>query len=127
MTTPAPETSALPSSGEDAVRQPGAPSPALLDEVVRRIVEVAQPERIILFGSAARGEMGPDSDLDLLLIKADVPHKRTLAAQVTHALRGLRHAFDIIVATPDEIDRYGESPALIFRDALREGKTLYVS
>lgn len=51
----------------------------ILDEIVRRIVEVAQPDRIILFGSAARGEMGPDSDLDLLVVKAGVPHRRRLA------------------------------------------------
>jgi predicted nucleotidyltransferase len=43
---------------------------ASLDEIIRRIVEVAAPERIILFGSAARGEMGPNSDLDLLVIKS---------------------------------------------------------
>ena len=42
-------------------------TPAVLEEIVRRIVEVAQPERVILFGSAARGEMGPDSDVDLLV------------------------------------------------------------
>ena len=41
----------------------------VLDEVVRRIVEVAQPEKIILFGSAVRGEMGPNSDVDLLVVK----------------------------------------------------------
>jgi uncharacterized protein len=55
------------------------PDPAILAEVVRRIVEVAHPDRIVLFGSAARGQMGPDSDLDLLVVKAGVPHRRRLA------------------------------------------------
>jgi hypothetical protein len=48
---------------------------SLLDKIVRRIVEVAQPEQIILFGSAARGEMGPDSDVDLHVVKANGPHR----------------------------------------------------
>jgi len=47
--------------------------------VIRRIVEIAQPEKIILFGSAARGEMGPHSDVDLLVVKSGV-HRRKLAA-----------------------------------------------
>ena len=45
-------------------------SEGILQEIVRRIVEVAKPEKIILFGSAARGELGPDSDLDFLIIKS---------------------------------------------------------
>jgi uncharacterized protein len=43
----------------------------VLDEIVRRIVKAAKPEKIIMFGSAARGEMGPDSDLDILVVSAD--------------------------------------------------------
>ena len=100
-------------------------APAVLEEVVRRVVDVAQPERIVLFGSAARGRMGPDSDVDLLVIKRGIARKRPLAIAIRRALRGLPEAFDILVATPDEVARYGESPALIFREALREGRTLY--
>jgi len=103
-----------------------SPSPALLAEIVRRIVEVAQPERIVLFGSAARGEMGPDSDIDLLIIKAGVERRRELVTAIHAALRRLGEAFDVMVTTPEEIELYGQSPALIFRDALREGRTLYV-
>jgi len=55
---------------------------ALLGEVVRRVVEVAQPDRIVLFGSGARGRLGPDSDLDLLVIKSGVAHRRRLAQQI---------------------------------------------
>jgi len=46
-----------------------------LQEIIRRIVKVAQPEKIILFGSAARGEMGPNSDVDLLVIKRGKFHQ----------------------------------------------------
>lgn len=104
-----------------------SPAPAVLHEAVRRVVEVAGPERIVLFGSASRGEMGPDSDIDLLIIKRGVFGKRVVAARILRALRGLPEAFDVIVATPEEIERYGESPALVFRHALQEGATLYVA
>ncbi len=50
----------------------GTVDQAVLDEVIRRVVEVAQPEKIILFGSAARGRMRPHSDLDLLVVRAGV-------------------------------------------------------
>ena len=50
-------------------KRTGKPDPAILVDIVRRVVEAAAPEKIVLFGSAARGEMGPDSDYDLLVIK----------------------------------------------------------
>ena len=55
---------------------------AALDLLVRRIVEIARPDRIIVFGSAARGDMGPDSDIDLLVIKTDVEHRGHLAQEI---------------------------------------------
>jgi predicted nucleotidyltransferase len=100
---------------------------ASLREIVRRVVEVAQPQRIILFGSAARGEMGPHSDFDLLVIKGGPVHRRRLAQQIRRRLCGVGHAVDLIVATPEDIARYGQSPYLIYRSALREGKALYDS
>ena len=99
---------------------------ALLDEIVRRIVEVAQPDKIILFGSAARGEMGPDSDIDLLIVKPNV-HRRRLAMDLYEVLADIGQAVDLIVATPDDIERYGQSPALVYEPALREGKVLYAA
>jgi len=85
---------------------------------------VAQPEKIILFGSAARGEMGPDSDLDLLVIKSRV-HRRHLAQRIYRNLIGVGQAVDIVVATPEDLDRYGDSIGLVYKPALREGKILY--
>jgi uncharacterized protein len=97
------------------------------DELVRRIVAVAQPERIILFGSAARGQMGPDSDVDLLVVKSGVFRSREVALQIRRALRDLRLALDVIVATPEEVQRYGECFALVYYPALREGQVLYAA
>ena len=62
------------------------PSKALLDEIVRKIMEVSKPKRLILFGSAARGEMGPGSDLDLLVIVPDGAHRRRTAQTIYRKL-----------------------------------------
>ncbi len=62
----------------------------VLSEVVRRVVEAAAPEKIILFGSAARGEMGPDSDLDLLVVKRGKFNRDRLIDSVYRRLQGVR-------------------------------------
>lgn len=98
----------------------------VLDEIIRRIVEVAQPERIILFGSAARGEMGPHSDLDLLVVKAGV-HRRRLAQAIYMSLYGVGQAVDVVVVTPEDVERYRNAIGLVIEPALREGRTIYVA
>jgi predicted nucleotidyltransferase len=80
-----------------------------LDDIIRRIVEVAHPEKIILFGSAARGEMGPNSDVDLLVIKSGA-HRLDLTGQIYMNMHGVGEAVDIIVVTPEDVERYGNSP-----------------
>jgi predicted nucleotidyltransferase len=99
-------------------------SDEVLREIVRRIVAAVRPEKIILFGSAARDEMGPDSDLDLLVIKS-CRHRRRTATKIERSLIGIGTPTDVIVATPDDIDRYKDTIGLIYRPALREGKTIY--
>ena len=100
---------------------------SLLDEIVRRIVEVAQPDQIILFGSAARGEMGPDSDLDLLVVKADVPHRRRLGQAIHRNLFGVGVPVDIIVVTPEDIQAFQDKVGTIIGPAHKEGKLLYAA
>ncbi len=98
----------------------------LLDTIIRRIVEVAQPEKIVLFGSAARGEMGPNSDLDILVVKS-CSHRRKLAVEIYRHVGGLGCPVDIIVVTPEDVERYGQCPALVIEPALREGKVVYAA
>ena len=93
-------------------------------EVVRRVVEVAQPDKIILFGSAVRGEMGPNSDLDMLVVKSGV-HRRRLAQNIYRHLVGVGLPVDIVVVTPEDIDRYGNAIGLVLETALREGRVVY--
>lgn len=97
-----------------------------LQEILRRVVEVAQPERIILFGSAARGEMGPHSDVDLLVVKGGV-HRRKLGMEIYKNLTGVGCAVDVVVVTPEDIERYGHCPALIIHPALKEGREVYAA
>ena len=96
----------------------------ILDELISRITEVAQPEKIILFGSAVRGEMGPNSDVDLLVVKSGV-HRRRLAQTIYMNLLGLGQAVDVIVVTPEDLERYGHAMGLVIEPALREGKIVY--
>lgn len=101
-------------------------SETILQEIVRRVVEVAAPEKIILFGSAARGEMGPDSDVDLLVVKSTA-YRRKLAQTIYKNLLGLTQPVDVVVVTPADLERYASSPALVFESALREGRIVYAS
>ncbi len=97
-----------------------------LQQIIERIVEVAQPEKIILFGSAAREEMGPNSDVDLLVIKAGA-HRLDLAGKIYCNLHGVGEAVDVVVVTPEDVEHYSENPALVIAPALKEGKVVYAA
>lgn len=96
-----------------------------LQEIIRRIVEVAQPEKIILFGSAARGEVGLNSDVDLLVVKSGEFDQSRLVGDIYMNLHGVGQAVDVILVTPEQIERYRNTHCLIIAPALREGKEVY--
>src|SRR5438270_5503439 len=83
----------------------GKPDPAIVADLVKRVVEAADPEKIVLFGSAARGEMGPDSDYDLLVIKAGKFDRDRVTRDIYRHLTGAA-AVDVVVVTPEEVERY---------------------
>ncbi|NOX53317.1 MAG: nucleotidyltransferase domain-containing protein [Planctomycetes bacterium] len=97
----------------------------VLDEIVRRIVAAVRPLRIILFGSAARGQTGADSDLDLLIVVRDGCHTRQVAQHLYSQLRGIGCAKDLVVVQESDVRKHGDNPYLIIHDALRDGKELY--
>lgn len=97
-----------------------------LELIIRRIVEVAKPEQIILFGSAARGAMGPNSDVDLLVIESGV-NRLELMGEIYRNLHGVGGPVDVIVATPEDVERYRNSHSLVFAPALREGSVVYAA
>ena len=102
-----------------------SPDPLLLDELVRRTVEAVQPLRIILFGSAARGTMGPDSDLDVLVVMTDGCDRLAVTQTLHCRLSSLGIAKDIVVVQAGDVERYGQNPYLIIQSALSDGKELY--
>src|SRR5215510_14184595 len=99
-----------------------AKQPPYLSEVVDRIVRKFHPIRIILFGSWARGSAREDSDLDLLVVLPKVAHKRKAAIQIGNSLSNLPIGKDIIVTTPEDIEKYGKTIGDILGPALEEGK-----
>ena len=103
----------------------GKPDPAILADIVARVVAASQPEKIVLFGSAARGEMGPDSDYDILVIKAGKYSRDRVTVAIYRGLRGKRAPVDVVVVTPEEVDRYRDTHCLVICPALREGKVVY--
>ena len=96
-----------------------------IQEMVRRIVAQFAPDKIVLFGSHARGAASPDSDVDLLVIKPVTGSKRAERLAIRTALRGMGVAKDIVLATPEEIEKSRDLVGTIIRPALREGKVLY--
>lgn len=100
-------------------------SEARVRELVRRIVDAVHPNRIILFGSAARGRMGPHSDLDFLVVMPDGIHRRRTAQTIYRSLAGMGIAKDIVVATESDVAEYGSNPSLVLYPAIREGREVY--
>lgn len=96
----------------------------ILQDIVAKIVDAIQPEQIILFGSAARGEFGPDSDLDLLVVKDGV-HRRKTAMLLYRTLGPMKVAKDIIVASNADLEKHRGNPATIYKPALEEGRVIY--
>jgi predicted nucleotidyltransferase len=101
--------------------------PAILKNIVARVVDLAHPDKIILLGSAARGQMGPNSDVDLLLIKSGRFSRSRLMEKIYMGLGGLGEPVDIIIVSPEEVERYGECPWLVMCPALKEGKLVYAA
>jgi predicted nucleotidyltransferase len=108
-----------------ARKKRGKPDPAVLADVVARVVRAASPERIVLFGSAARGTMGPDSDLDLLVIKAGKFNRERVTTAIYRELRGKAAPVDFVLVTPEEAERYRDTHCLVICPALQEGRVVY--
>ena len=98
--------------------------PDLIDEAARRIVAAAPGARVILFGSHARGEAGPDSDLDLLVVEPRVADRFGEIVRLQRVLAPLRLPADVVVVSEAHVEEWGDVASTMLHDALREGQVL---
>ncbi|MCX6343653.1 MAG: nucleotidyltransferase domain-containing protein [Armatimonadetes bacterium] len=96
-------------------------------DVVDRIGSSVHPLQILLFGSVARGQARPDSDIDILVVMPDGTHRRNTMTDIYRALLGSKLDVDVVVATVSDLKLYGETSGLIYRQALTEGVQLYAA
>lgn len=109
----------------DLAPTPGDP---LLAEIARRLVHVYAPDRIYLFGSAARGDAGPDSDYDVLVVVGDDAPARLLRGRAGHAeIVSLGVSVDVVVRTVSYFDARAHLKASLPGTVLREGVLLYAA
>ena len=97
-----------------------------IDEVVRQIAEKFQPQKIILFGSYARGKPRPESDVDLLVVM-DTPLKESQQSLEIRRHLGVMFGLDLIVYTPDRLQERVQMGDWFLRDVIKEGKIVYES
>jgi uncharacterized protein len=106
-------------------QQTSDPLQEQLRDLVARVLAVTPAHRILLFGSAARGERRPDSDLDIMVVAPEGTMRRHTAQRIYVNLIGFPLPVDVIVATESDLRAYGDSPGLIYGSALREGRVIY--
>jgi predicted nucleotidyltransferase len=99
----------------------------ILNETLKRILAVIKPKKVILFGSAARGSMGANSDIDLLVVVPSGVHRRQTAQKIYRNMVGVGFAADIIVVTEEDVERYKDRPGLVIMPAMEEGRVLYAA
>lgn len=101
----------------------------MIKEIVQAVVNAAHPERVILFGSAARGELQADSDVDLLVIEKESSFKDgsrwAECSRIRRALWDFPVPIDLLLFTPEEVEKWKDSINHVIARSVKEGKVLY--
>ena len=98
-----------------------------INKLVQDIVDLVNPIRIVIFGSAARGKTNPESDIDLLVIMPEGTHRRHTAQLIYSKISGIGIPFDIVVATTQDLKKYKDNIGLIYNAILKEGREIYAA
>ncbi|HBG49879.1 MAG TPA: hypothetical protein DDW90_10345 [Cyanobacteria bacterium UBA9971] len=103
------------------------PDKKILDKIIEAILKVVKPDKIILFGSQARGDARPDSDYDILIIKSGIENERKIAHSIYRILVDFDTPIgvDIIVKTPESVEENKKMVVSVVKQALKEGVVIY--
>ena len=101
------------------------PIPELAARMAAVIVREAQPRRVILFGSQARGDASLESDFDLMVVEASPVDRYQEMVRLRRLLRGFRVPLDLLVVSEDKFDYWRDTPGNIYNEAARDGILLY--
>ena len=100
-------------------------TPEKIQAAVARVVKVAHPRRVILFGSSARGKHSPH-DVDLLVVsRRELKSRRRESIRIRRALRGITMPIDVLVVSQRQLRQLADQPGLVYREALQGGKIVY--
>jgi len=96
-----------------------------IEQAAAILKQVAQPEKIILFGSYARAEAQRDSDLDILVVEREVKDRVAEIARLNRALGFLRLPIDLLLVSQEKFEYWSDTPGNVYYRAKREGKVIY--
>lgn len=102
-----------------------SPIPHVVSDMVERIVSEFDPDRVLLFGSYARGTADEGSDVDLLVVMPVVVSRRALATDIDRLLIDRRVPLDVVVVTPEEFERHQSQVGTAVRPAVQAGVVVY--
>jgi uncharacterized protein len=98
-----------------------------VQRLVDKIARLFQPEKIVLFGSYARGEAGPDSDVDLLVVMSHEGHPARTAAEITAQVHPGSFSVDLIVRSPETLQKRAQMNDWFIREVLTQGRVMYAA
>jgi predicted nucleotidyltransferase len=103
-------------------------TPEKVEAAVRKIIEVARPTKLILFGSYVQSKTDINSDVDFLVVTGnEVQNARKESIRIRRALRGIGMPMDILVVSEGKWNEVKDQPGLIYQEALKSGKVVYES
>jgi predicted nucleotidyltransferase len=102
---------------------------SIIRDIAETIVQASDPDRIIVFGSAARGDPGPDSDVDILVVEKESSFQGgdrwNESCRIRKALRRFPVSIDVLLFTPEEVEKWKHSTNHVIARSVREGRVLY--